>query len=254
MRPRPRGAVKRADPSFNLVKVPNPSLPHPRSHTEDPTPLIITGRQTYTQHHNLPHTRLESNKPKDPTPEPPMPPVNPFTDDENLQVWEMDGATLLYRTPGDESSRTRRRRATQWKRWTEEIIPMLIKPYMQLMATTKSLRCCPPEPGRFNCTCAFGQDVSITVVRFSELEQVVLRRCDKHRISLQLIQRGLFPCAPLVPSLAVDMRVLEFVRVLFLRVSPNATAMSKTFEDCLSAVGFKLETVVRHLSDVSSSI
>ena len=38
--------------------------------------------------------------------------------------------------------------------------------------------------------------------------------------------------------------MLEFVRKLFLHVSPNVTALSKTIEDCLLSLGYKLDTAV----------
>lgn len=68
-------------------------------------------------------------------------------------------------------------------------------------------------------------------------------------VGLQLLQWGLFPCAPVAPSLAVDMKLLEFSQSFFLRVSPNMTAMSTTLEDCLGTLGYKLETVVSVLFD-----
>ncbi|KAJ6451135.1 hypothetical protein C8R45DRAFT_848602 [Mycena sanguinolenta] len=39
----------------------------------------------------------------------------------------------------------------------------------------------------------------------------------------QLLQRGYFPCAPLEPTLAIELRVVEFVRRLFLNIPPNNT-------------------------------
>ncbi|KAJ3912538.1 hypothetical protein F5877DRAFT_53921 [Lentinula edodes] len=41
-------------------------------------------------------------------------------------------------------------------------------------------------------------------------------------ITAELVQRGLFSCSPLNPSLTVDIRVLEFVPRLNLRISPTA--------------------------------
>jgi hypothetical protein len=62
---------------------------------------------------------------------------------------------------------------------------------------------------------------------------------------------GAFPCAPLSPSLAVDLRVLEFTRNLFLEIAPNTTAFSIALERCLSSLGFQLDHKVRRLRCLS---
>ena len=62
---------------------------------------------------------------------------------------------------------------------------------------------------------------------------------------------GAFPCAPLSPSLAVDLRVLEFTRNLFLEIAPNTTAFSITLERCLSSLGFQLDHKVRRFRCLS---
>ncbi|THU83576.1 hypothetical protein K435DRAFT_689314, partial [Dendrothele bispora CBS 962.96] len=50
----------------------------------------------------------------------------------------------------------------------------------------------------------------------------------------------LFPCTPFCPSLAVDIRMLDFVTRLFLRVSPSHTAWCHTLEDYLGAQGYRI--------------
>ncbi|KAJ7462893.1 hypothetical protein FB451DRAFT_1341052 [Mycena latifolia] len=52
---------------------------------------------------------------------------------------------------------------------------------------------------------------------------------------------GAFPCVPIQPSLAVDLRVLEFCKNLFLQIAPNNTAFTTTLERCLSSMGFQLQ-------------
>lgn len=61
------------------------------------------------------------------------------------------------------------------------------------------------------------------------------------------MNRGLFGCAPVRPSLAVDLRVLDFVTRLFLRISPNNTAVCNTIEDFLRSQGYHLIGQVRLL-------
>lgn len=55
---------------------------------------------------------------------------------------------------------------------------------------------------------------------------------------------GYFPCAPYHPTLAVDIRMLQFVTKLFVRVSPNNTAWCATVEDFLQGLGYKLASTV----------
>jgi len=60
----------------------------------------------------------------------------------------------------------------------------------------------------------------------------------------QLLSRGLFPCAPKQPSLAVDLNMLDFVRELFLRSPPNNTAWCDTLDGFLAKRKYKLKTMV----------
>lgn len=238
MRPRTKGPVIRQQPSFNLNVGPSPL--HHRHKPPTLAPVAVLGRQTLTQHHNLPYANRSTRKRHAPD----SPPPSQQQENDFVSEGCTDWSTAVYDIPDGISSRTRCRRATQWKRWQEGIIPLLIKPYMNLMATTDSLRHQVNEPSVYDCRCHGSHELSIKVVRFSEIEEIILRKCGIHKIAPQLVQRGLFPCAPLAPTLAVDMKTLEFVRALFLRVSPNVTAISNTLEDCLGALGYKLETIV----------
>ncbi|KAK7435306.1 hypothetical protein VKT23_019751 [Stygiomarasmius scandens] len=57
----------------------------------------------------------------------------------------------------------------------------------------------------------------------------------------QLLRSSLFPCAPFAPSLSVDIRMLDFLARLFLRVSPNVTAWCGALEDYLRQQGYWLQ-------------
>ena len=48
----------------------------------------------------------------------------------------------------------------------------------------------------------------------------------------------------MAPSLAVDLRVLEFVCLLFVRHSPNQTAWCDAVETFLDGMGYKLKSKV----------
>ncbi|KAJ7870097.1 hypothetical protein B0H14DRAFT_2345809, partial [Mycena olivaceomarginata] len=66
-------------------------------------------------------------------------------------------------------------------------------------------------------------------------------KCPSGSAAVQLMRLGAFGCAPLEPSVAVDLRVLEFARNLFLQISPNTTAFTLAFERLLSNMGFQLQ-------------
>ena len=78
-----------------------------------------------------------------------------------------------------------------------------------------------------------------------EIEKVVVCTCTD--VPLQLLARGLFPCLPVLPTLAVDLQMLDFVRELFVNAAPNTTAWCETLEGFLSARKYKLTTQVCNL-------
>jgi hypothetical protein len=80
---------------------------------------------------------------------------------------------------------------------------------------------------------------------YTELQKLKLYVCQCRPAALQLINRGLFGNAPKDPSLAVDLSVLDFVTRMFLRLSPNNTAICQTIEDFLGSQGYQLSGQVR---------
>ncbi|KAG1845352.1 hypothetical protein F4604DRAFT_1884323 [Suillus subluteus] len=132
------------------------------------------------------------------------------------------------------------KRANQWRRWLEDIIPAMIVPYLSYIQETVSLRHAntPAIHHRTDGECAF--------------EEIAIIACPCSPAPLQLLHRGLFPCTPLAPSLAVDLRLLEFVRLLFLRQSPNQTVWCDALETFLDGMKYKLRlknSLRRHFSN-----
>ena len=68
-----------------------------------------------------------------------------------------------------------------------------------------------------------------------ELEAVELVTCACLPAPIQLMARGLFPCAPQAPTLALDINMLQFASSLFVRSPPNKTAWCDTLEAFLAA-------------------
>jgi hypothetical protein len=79
---------------------------------------------------------------------------------------------------------------------------------------------------------------------FSELQVIEIDTCTCCPAALQLLSRGLFPCAPIAPTLAVSLKMLEFVCELFVRMPPNTTSWCNTLEAFLGKRSYKLTTRV----------
>ncbi|KAF7305328.1 hypothetical protein HMN09_00784600 [Mycena chlorophos] len=120
------------------------------------------------------------------------------------------------------------KRAVQWDRWQQVVLPKVQPVYIQLLHDSKSLRNLDGLALEHAWSCI--EDVTITA-----------KTCDCGSAAQQLLRLGAFPCAPLLPTLAVDLRVLEFAATLFLRVSPNNSAFSSTLETVLSGMGYRLD-------------
>lgn len=55
---------------------------------------------------------------------------------------------------------------------------------------------------------------------------------------------GFFPCAPLRPTLAVNINLLQFVSFGFLNMAPNVTGWAKTIEEFLRVRGYAFSGAV----------
>ncbi|KIJ91417.1 hypothetical protein K443DRAFT_135499 [Laccaria amethystina LaAM-08-1] len=94
---------------------------------------------------------------------------------------------------------------------------------------------------RRGCTgCATGRQLNVACIFFERIEMLSLCNCTSP--ALQLLELGFFPCAPVNPSLAVDLNMLEFVNELFVNAAPNTTAWCETLEAFLGNRRYKLTT------------
>ncbi|KAJ7741224.1 hypothetical protein B0H14DRAFT_3097286 [Mycena olivaceomarginata] len=133
------------------------------------------------------------------------------------------------------------KRGNQSARWQGEVLPVLLPELALLLQESKSLR---DLDGREAATplCACDRKRhKVVIVHFSAIQDVELEVCKCTTAAVQLMRLGAFGCAPLRPSLAVNLRVLEFARNLFLQISPNNTAITLTLERVLENMGYQLE-------------
>ncbi|KAK7452231.1 hypothetical protein VKT23_012336 [Stygiomarasmius scandens] len=135
----------------------------------------------------------------------------------------------------------KKKRDRQWRRWLKEVIPSLVEPFMDLVEKTDNLRLDPPLQLENRCSCVGGRSLNVTVIRFTGIERVEVWFCSTcSPTAPQLVRSGLFPCAPFAPSLAVEIRMLDFLARLFLRISPNVTAWCGALSDYLRQQGYWL--------------
>ncbi|RDB15385.1 hypothetical protein Hypma_004634, partial [Hypsizygus marmoreus] len=133
-----------------------------------------------------------------------------------------------------------RKKDRQWQKWAIDIIPTLLKPYLSLLRETDSLRDGIPGTSEINCNCRSSvRRINVACVYFERIKVVKVCSCSA---ALQLLSRGLFPCAPTEPSLAVDLNMLDYVKELFVRSPPNTTAWCDTLEAFLGNCKYKLQT------------
>ncbi|KAJ7463383.1 hypothetical protein FB451DRAFT_1043224 [Mycena latifolia] len=129
------------------------------------------------------------------------------------------------RTPPPDPTQHRRKRGAQWRRWQLEVIPTVLPHFTRVLHATKSLRDCTdlplPTASSGSCACKTSRVCKIAIVRFSSVDDAQLRICSCSPAAVQLIQCGAFPCAPLAPTLAVDLRVLEFAMNLSCKSPPT---------------------------------
>ncbi|KAL0565895.1 hypothetical protein V5O48_016120 [Marasmius crinis-equi] len=213
--------------------------PHPRS-LKDPPLVYLANGQVFTQDPTLPTKTsqvgvaepIQGNvsstiKKTNPTPE------NDYEADEAVRVGSE--ATEHWTPHLNMRNKQSQRRMT-------DVIPQLVLPYMKLLRVTEKLHL-DPEPQSWPCCCG-GREfrmLNITIVRFARLSEMTLEVCECTSAGAQLVAMGLFPSAPCYPTLAVDIRVLEFVEGLLLRVASNHRAWCDTVTDFLDKQGYRMK-------------
>jgi len=143
----------------------------------------------------------------------------------------------------DTRSRHTRAKEAAAIRWNCVVIPSLIPSFMlyerERLLPTKECTVQIEDP----CRCGKQwRRLRIICVYFERLEHIELQvcGCPSRTAAKQLVLRGLFPCAPLHPTLAVSISMLEFVAELFVQQAPNERAWAATLENFLKRRGFKL--------------
>src|SRR5260370_34141907 len=74
------------------------------------------------------------------------------------------------------------------------------------------------------------------------IRSIKVWHCLKYPAAVQLMELGLFPCAPVQPGLAVCLVMLEWVSTLFLHMASNVWAWTDTTEIMLNCQGHNFQT------------
>ncbi|EDR08566.1 uncharacterized protein LACBIDRAFT_327110 [Laccaria bicolor S238N-H82] len=154
-------------------------------------------------------------------------PFNPegISASKNTDPFEPLATTLTFENDGN-TVQMPGKKQKQFLRWENEVLPSLMEPYIKLLHETDSLRNMAQVRSRRQCTGCIE----------------MLSVCNCTSPALQLLELGFFPCAPINPSLAVDLNMLEFVNELFVNAAPNTTAWCETLEAFLGNRRYKLTT------------
>ncbi|KAI6127057.1 hypothetical protein F5141DRAFT_1186285 [Pisolithus sp. B1] len=80
------------------------------------------------------------------------------------------------------------------------------------------------------------------VVSPSGPEEIKISYCACTPAPVHLLKGGLFACSPVTPTLAVDLCVLEFMRTLFVWLTPNTTTQCEALESFLDVQGYQLQS------------
>ncbi|KAG2158535.1 uncharacterized protein EDB93DRAFT_1237909 [Suillus bovinus] len=142
----------------------------------------------------------------------------------------------------------------QWRRWTNKVIPSLIAPYLAYLRKSTSLRnrieLQPDKVAAFQCRSSCRRRaLKITCILFNHMSLLLpglltlrIDCCTCAPAPLQLLACGYFACAPIALCLTVDLQLLEFVKTLFVHITPNTTAWCETLEVFLADRGYQLTT------------
>ncbi|KAF9026573.1 hypothetical protein BDP27DRAFT_1247810, partial [Rhodocollybia butyracea] len=105
------------------------------------------------------------------------------------------------------------KRFAQQLRWENEVLPILVRPYMEYLQKSLNLSQDIKLQHDSNRTCMNAREwvLEVVVLQFGKLQKISLCVCQCQPAAVQLIKRGLFGSAPKEPTHAVDIRLLDFV-------------------------------------------
>ncbi|KAI6118132.1 hypothetical protein F5141DRAFT_1187169 [Pisolithus sp. B1] len=126
----------------------------------------------------------------------------------------------------------------QWQWWYQDVLPALIEPYLQYLWVTQNLHVAVDiQIPLSQCSTCITHALNVTC-----LEEIKINACPCTPAPVCLMKHGLFASTPTAPTLAVDLQVLEFLRKLFVCLTPNTTAWCEALKSFLDGQGYKLQS------------
>ncbi|TFK60259.1 hypothetical protein BDN72DRAFT_779639 [Pluteus cervinus] len=231
-----------AEPSYRLIPAP---YVHHRSNFPNRPPVVAAPRQkVYAQNPRLPPVRGQAGFITEEQTASPSAPPHTDPDDQPHDLGDDHDPFAPEPMHGVQPSQYQLKKLNQWKTWKQRVLPALFSPFLRLFAQTKSFanfNDIPPlrqQP----CSCSQkGRTLNLRLLGFLAIKDLEIHVCECNLAATQLLSQGYFPCSPVHPTLAIDVRVLEFVVRLFSELAPNHTAWTQAMEGFLSSMGHKLE-------------
>lgn len=203
------------------------------------------------------------------------PPSTPETSEDLAgPSFSMETATLDFgnhieqpsprKSPRKYQSHTVKRQVTAQK-W-RELLPLLLPQYASLVASRSLIPTTLPNDHRpTRCTttgckqsvvlkvaCVYRTCQCYTTllslrpyIWILGISHIKLYICACRSAAEQLLQYGLFPCAPVRPSLAVSLEELRYVSIWFRNSAPNVTNWTQVLTSVLADYGYPLKDQVR---------
>ncbi|OAX33609.1 hypothetical protein K503DRAFT_794452 [Rhizopogon vinicolor AM-OR11-026] len=116
----------------------------------------------------------------------------------------------------------------------------MLNSYFCYLQLSQSLKTWPEIVETFCDSSCNSHHLTVMLVTFEGLTHLELLTCSCNTAACQLVSRRFFPCAPIAPTLAVDIRVLQLVKELFVRLAPNVTGWCDAFEALLDGMHYRV--------------
>ncbi|KIJ36263.1 hypothetical protein M422DRAFT_261408 [Sphaerobolus stellatus SS14] len=169
----------------------------------------------------------------------------PTHDDDDM--WGLDVRRILThelktQEENDEKRKLRlrqrycRKKGNQYARWKDDIIPRLIPQYLRLRRLTQHGRFAPSEDETEKiraraCMCNKpALLLEVVLARWDRLEVIKLTPCLCKPVSEVLLSMGFFGCAPIRPSVAFDVNLLDLISTNMFYLAPNISGWGLTLE------------------------
>ncbi len=121
--------------------------------------------------------------------------------------------------------------------WDNLVLPWLLSVYIQWECLHYSGLKAKPRADPCNCR-GIHQGLKVVCVQFDHKDKVLLTVCNACPACIQLVELGMFPCAPYHPSLAISIDMLEWDSLLSKFTAPNSCTWVATMQIILQWHGF----------------